>query len=337
MMRLLKELQEGELITSFALIYTCQIRFKKNGEPYLRLVLGDRSGRMEARLWEGGDRISLKEGDFVKFQARVENYAGTLQLIIQRIRKTKPQDAEQGFDVSNLVPSTEYDPEEMWDSLTRLINRHTIRPQVRSLLNSVLHRYGQEIRTFPAGVEVHHGYRGGYLEHILSVLESVLHFADKHSALDRDLLIAGAVLHDIGKLRELSGSVTPSYTVEGRLIGHIVLGRDLVREEASKISDFPPKLLTLLEHIILSHQGHLEWGSPKRPKIPEAIVLHYIDDLDAKLNRVFRLLRDDQESSEFTRYDRILERMIFKGEYAGEPEGDQEGNGGGGPPPLPES
>jgi 3'-5' exoribonuclease len=191
------------------------------------------------------------------------------------------------------------------------------------LVTEVLNENRDRILTFPAATEVHHNYWGGYLEHVLSVLKSALHYADRFPSLDRDLLVAGAILHDIGKLAERRAPQNPAYTAEGILIGHVVLGRDMVREAAKRIPDFPASLLVLLEHIVISHQGQPEWGSPKRPKIAEALVLHYIDDLDAKLNRFFRLLRDDQNDSDFTSYDRILERVLFKGgrdeEVAGVP------------------
>jgi 3'-5' exoribonuclease len=178
----------------------------------------------------------------------------------------------------------------------------------------MLENHKQQVRSYPAGTEIHHSYWGGFLEHVLSVVESCLYFADKYPSLDRDLLVAGAVLHDIGKMQELSDPKSPAYTTRGILIGHVVLGRDVLLQEARNVRDFPEEFLLLLEHMILSHQGQLEWGSPKRPKIPEALILHYVDDLDAKINRVFRVLEEDQGQSQFTSYDRYLGRVLFKAE-----------------------
>lgn len=316
-MKFIKSLAEGESVTSYGQIRKKQVRLKKNGEPYLRLVLGDTTGRIEGKVWENFEKFEkeIQEGEFVKYQGVVQTYNGSKQLIVKRIRKALPEDSSNGFDMKDLIPCTAYDIDEMWQKLCSLVAEHTTRPSVEALLKNVLEANEEKIKSYPAGIEIHHSYWGGFLEHVLSVLESLLFFADKYPNLDKDLLIAGALLHDIGKLEELSGANSPSYTARGHLIGHVVLGRDLLRKEAERIPDFPPRLLMLLEHLILSHQGQLEWGSPRRPKMPEALVLHYIDDLDAKLNRLFQVLSEDPGESDFTAYDRYLGRVLFKGDY----------------------
>lgn len=314
-MKLIRDLEEGERVVSFAHLRTLQVRQKKDGSPYLRLVLGDRTGRIEGRVWDSADQIfpQLQEGGFVKYRGRVETYNGARQLIVDQLRPVAWQDREAGFSERDLIPTTRYDIDAMWQELRAKVESETVRPAVRQALNNVLDRYADSVRTFPAGVEIHHEYYGGFLEHVLSLLGSVLFFADKYPDLDRDLLISGAILHDIGKLEELSGPLNPSYTAVGRLIGHVVIGRDIFREESKRIPDFPTELGMLIEHVILSHQGQLEWGSPKEPMIPEALLLHYVDDLDAKMNRMLRVIaEDDQPGSEFTRYDRYLNRFLYK-------------------------
>jgi len=321
-MKYIRDLKENESVVSFSSVRSKQIKSKRNGEPYLELVLADRTGQIEAKIWDDVDvwREQVQEGDFIKYKGRVQVYHGNRQLIVERVRKVAPSDEAEGFAESEVIPASEYDIDEMWDKLHHLISSNCRRPCVLQLLRSVLDHNRDKVKSFPAGTEIHHNYWGGFLEHVLSVLESALFFASKYPALDIDILVAGAVLHDIGKLEELGNPKNPSYTAKGILIGHVVLGRDLLREEARLIPDFPPDLLMLLEHVILSHQGQLEWGSPKEPKTPEALVLHYIDDLDAKMNRVFRLLRDDQNDSEFTAYDRFLGRAVFKGSVPAEPQ-----------------
>ena len=316
-MKFIKSLQERESVTSYGQIRKKQVRLKKNGEPYLRLVLGDSTGRIEGKMWENIEEFEkeIQEGDFVQYQGVVQTYNGSKQLIVKGIRKVLPGDPSNGFNVKDLIPCTEYDIDEMWQKLCSLVLEQTSRPCIVTLLNNVLEANEEQIKSYPAGIEIHHSYWGGFLEHVLSVLESALFFADKYPDLDKDLLIAGAILHDMGKLEELSGASNPSYTTRGYLIGHVVLGRDLLRKEADRIPGFPPQLLMLLEHLILSHQGKLEWGSPRRPKMPEAFILHYIDDLDAKLNRLYRILNEDPGDSDFTAYDRYLERVLFKGDY----------------------
>jgi len=314
-MRYIRDLKENEIVVSFSSVRSKQVKSKRNGEPYLELVLADRTGQIVAKIWDDIDvwREQVQEGDSIKYKGRVQLYNGSRQLVVERVRKVAPADQAEGFDESELIPSSDFDIDEMWDKLHALIASHCRRPCILQLLRSVLHNNRDKVRSFPAGTEIHHNYRGGFLEHVLSVLESALFFAAKYPALDPDLLVAGAVLHDIGKLEELGNPKNPAYTTKGILIGHVVLGRDILLDEARKIPDFPSDLLMLLEHLILSHQGQLEWGSPKEPKTPEALVLHYIDDLDAKMNRVFRLLRDDQNDSEFTAFDRFLGRAVFKG------------------------
>ncbi|HXK58528.1 MAG TPA: HD domain-containing protein [Acidobacteriota bacterium] len=319
-MKYIRDLKENESVVSFSSIRSKQVKSKRNGEPYLELVLADRTGEIAAKVWDDVDvlREELQAGDFIKYKGRVQIYNGSRQLIVERIRKVTPGDQAQGFAESEVIRTTEYDIDEMWDRLHSLITENCRRPCILQLLRSVLENNREKIRSFPAGTEIHHNYWGGFLEHVLSVLESALFFASKYPSLDRDLLVAGAVLHDIGKLEELGNPKNPTYTTKGILIGHVVLGRDILLEEARKIPDFPADLLVHLEHLILSHQGQLEWGSPKQPKTAEALVLHYIDDLDAKMNRVLRLLKEDQNDSDFTSFDRFLRRPVFKGSYTGD-------------------
>ncbi|MCH8819490.1 MAG: HD domain-containing protein [Acidobacteria bacterium] len=316
-MRLVSTLQDNDSVVSYSQVRAKQLRLKRNGEPYLRLVLGDRSGRIESKIWDRVEELhkEIQAGDFVKYQGVVQTYNGRRQMVINQIRKVRPEDSEAGFNPTELIPSTEYDIDEMWESLYALVLEHTSRPSIKQLLTQILDAHEEEIKSYPAGMEVHHGYRGGFLEHVLSVLKSALFFAGHYPDLDKDLLIAGAVLHDIGKLEELSGPDNPVYTTRGQLIGHVVMGFELVRKEAARIPEFPPTLLTLLEHLILSHQGQLEWGSPQPPKLPEALILHYLDDLDAKVNRFSQVLKEDPGDLDFTAYDRLLGRAVFKGGY----------------------
>lgn len=322
-MKYIRDLKENDNVTSFSMVRQKRIKLKRNGEPYIELILVDRTGQIEAKIWEDVNiwRDQIAEGDLVKYRGRVQVYNTSRQLILEKIRKTTAEDTADGFAEQEVIPATEYDIDEMWDRLNELVVQNCRTGAILQLLQNVLSRFRDRIKSYPAATEVHHNYWGGFLEHSLSVLDSAIYFSGKYPNLDRDLLVAGAVLHDIGKIEELANPHSPGYTTRGILIGHIVLGRDILREEAAKIPDFPSDRLVLLEHLILSHQGQLEWGSPKQPRIAEALVLHYIDDLDAKINRVFRLLRDDQNDTPFTAFDRILGRELFKGvPRNGEPE-----------------
>lgn len=316
-MKLVSTLQDNDSVVSYAQVRIKQLKTKRNGDPYLHLVLQDRSGRIEGKIWDQVENFQkiIEEGDFVKYRGVVQTYKGRKQLIVNNIRTTMERDVQSGLDLADLVPSTEYDVDEMWNSLRALVVEHISRPPMRQLLDQVLDTCEEKIKSYPAGMEVHHDYRGGLLEHIVSVLHSALFFADHYPNLDKDLLIAGAILHDIGKLDELRKPDNPVHTIRGQLIGHVVMGCTLVREEAAKIPKFSPMLLTLLEHLILSHQGKPEWGSPQTPKFPEALVLHYLDDLDAKINRFKKILGEDSGDSDFTAFDRILGRALFKGAH----------------------
>ena len=318
-MKLIKDLKVSESVSSYSQVHSKQVRFKRNGDPYLCLVLRDSSGQIDGKMWNQIESLNqaIEEGTFVKYQGNIEIYNGRKQLIVDRIRKVSPEDRINGFNESELIPSTEYDIEEMWFKLRSLVDEHTSKIHIKQLLSNVLERFQQEIKSYPAGVEIHHNYLGGFLEHVLSVLECVLFFGQKYPGLDKDLLVAGVILHDIGKMEELSSPNAPSYTVRGQLIGHVVLGFNLLQKEASRIPEFPALTLTLLGHLILSHQGRPEWGAPKLPQIPEALVLHYVDDLDAKMNRFYRVLKQDMGESDFTAFDRYLERSIYKGDREG--------------------
>ena len=316
-MESIRDLKEGHAVTSHAQLRSKQIRVKRNREIYLALLLGDRTGTIEAKIWDDVDdcQHQVQEGDFVKYRGTIELYNGSRQIIVERIRKINLEEDVDALDKRDLIPCTEHDVDQMWLRLNTLVVENTRRPCIRQLLTNILKKHQEKIRSYPAAKEIHHNYWGGFLEHVSSVLESALFFAKRYPSLDQDLLVAGAILHDIGKLEELQSPENPSYTTRGTLIGHVVLGHDLARREAASIPDFPDTLLMLLEHLILSHQGQPEWGSPRRPQIPEALVLHYLDDLDAKMNRFYKVLKEDPGNSDFTQFDRYLGRVIFRGKY----------------------
>lgn len=316
-MEFIRDLKEGDSFTSYSQVRSKQIRVKRKGGSYLALLLGDRTGSIEAKIWDDVDNCQhlVQEGDFVKYKGVVQLYNGSRQVIVERIRKINREKHTDAPDERDLVPCTEHDIDQMWLRLNTLVVENTTRPCIRQLLKNILKAHHEKIRSYPAAKEIHHNYWGGFLEHVLSVVESAVFFAKRYPGLDQDLLVAGATLHDIGKLEELRRPENPSYTTRGTLIGHVVLGRDLVRAEAASIPDFPDTLLVLLEHLILSHQGQPEWGSPRIPQIPEALVLHYLDDLDAKMNRWYKVLKEDRGDSDFTQFDRYLGRVIFRGQY----------------------
>ena len=307
------DFQLGDVVIAFALLRGVQRRTRRTGEEFLALELQDRTGSIGGKIWDLEESMSeLRNGDYVKVKARVEEYRGVLQLSIEKIRKVVESDREHGFQETDCEISTPCDIDEMWAKLQTLVDQEISDALVKQLLKNVLARTEGRFKYYPAAQEIHHGYRGGFLEHVLSVTQNCAYFAGHYPEVDKNLLVAGGVLHDIGKLEELTPAPAVEYTIQGRLVGHIILGRDLVREEAAKIPNFSEETLLLIEHLILSHQGDYDWGSPKRPKILEALILHYLDDLDAKVNHLQGVLQAHRGPGLFTGYDRILGRVLYK-------------------------
>ncbi|HEY3132160.1 MAG TPA: HD domain-containing protein [Acidobacteriota bacterium] len=311
--KFIRDFELSDVVITFALLRGVQKRTRRTGEEFLALELQDRTGSIGGKIWDLEESMSeLRSGDYVKVKARVEEYHGVLQLSIEKIRKVVESDREHGFQETDCVISTPCDIDEMWRKLQTLVDQEISDALVKQLVKNVLARTEGRFKYYPAAQEIHHGYRGGFLEHVLSVTQNCAYFAGHYPEADKNLLVAGGLLHDIGKLEELTPAPAVEYTVPGRLVGHIILGRDLVREEAAKIPNFPEETLLLIEHLILSHQGDYDWGSPKRPKILEALILHYLDDLDAKVNHLQGVLQAHRGPSLFTGYDRILGRVLYK-------------------------
>ena len=310
---------EGQAVTSFFLVRAKEIRRRRNGEPFLSLTLGDRTGELPAVMWEGFEEAaaSLHDGDIVKVQAAVGNYQGERQLQLQRIRLASEQD---GVDLEDFLPRSPRDPAAALDAL-QAATRRMGDPNLKALLED-LWADGEFVRAFtdaPAAKGLHHASLGGLVEHTASVVALCEMMAAHYEGVDRDLLVASAILHDVGKLRELRWRGTFEYTDPGRLLGHIVQGVLFVEERLRKFPDLPPPRRDQLLHNILSHHGELEWGSPKRPKTLEAVILHHVENLDGKVNQFQAFGREhrDPERPGWTTYIRVLDRYLYVGPEAG--------------------
>ncbi len=289
------------------------VRQGRSGELFISLSLQDRSGLVRARI--ANDAARLREefdaGDFVKVAGRTELFNGRMQLTIDKIRRVNPdQDRMEGFREEDCVLSAQRPVGEMWQELESLI-QHVRDPFIRELLQRIMTAQADKVRIWPAALTVHHAYRGGFLEHILSVARSALTLGAAYGA-DQDLLTAGALLHDIGKLQELEYDRATSYTRDGNLVGHVTLGTIMVRAAVADIPEFPDVLRTQVEHLIVSHHGHKEFGAPVEPMTIEAIILSAVDDLDAKINQVRQALAEEGEG-EFTAYHQRLGRVLWRG------------------------
>jgi 3'-5' exoribonuclease len=287
------------------------VRPGRNGE-FLSIMLQDSTGRIVARAFDDVERLKaeFEAGEFVKVKARANVYNDRLQLIVENIRRVHPeQDRQDGFREEDCVISSARPVEEMWSELQARIAKAGD-PFIRQLLEKIVCANEAKLRIWPAAQTLHHAYRAGFLEHVLQMAAVAESLAAAYRA-NADVLLAGVLLHDIGKLQDYE--LATSYSREGRLIGHIMLGSALVRDAAATIEGFPPLLLSEIQHLILSHHGCLEYGSPVTPMTVEAFILSFVDDLDAKINMVRQAIRDDTSDSEFTGYHSRLERVFWKG------------------------
>jgi 3'-5' exoribonuclease len=305
------ELSPGEPVRSSFLIQNKERKIASNGSAYLDLELRDSTGSLKAKLWDC-DRLKLnfEADDVVRVEGQLEEYRGSAQLKIRRIEKCPPEEV----DLRDYFPRSARDPEEMFASLVGRIRRMPEGP-VRQLILAVLEdpSIAPRFKLAPAATNFHHAYLGGLLEHVLSLVELGDQVSDHYPSLDRNLILAGLVLHDLGKLEELSYERGFHYSTRGQLIGHITIGLEMVQSKMQAIPDFPAPLKERLEHIILSHHGKLEFGSPKEPAFPEALVVHYLDDLDSKLESMrAQFVADHDRPGDFTSRNRALGRELLK-------------------------
>ncbi|HKY23212.1 MAG TPA: HD domain-containing protein [Vicinamibacterales bacterium] len=289
------------------------VRQGRSGDLYISLSLQDKTGLVRARIFNDAARLrdEFDNGEFVKVQGRTDLFNGRVQLLVEKIRRINPdQDKAQGFREEDCVLCAARPIEEMWGELQELI-QHVRDPHVRELLQKLATEHADKLRIWPAAQTVHHAYRSGFLEHILSVARSALTLGTIYGA-NQDLLTAGALLHDIGKLEELDYDRSTSYSREGNLVGHVTLGTMMVRAAMMSIPEFPDLLRTQIEHLIVSHHGQKEFGAPVEPMTIEAMILSAADDLDAKINQVRQALAEEGEG-EFTPYHSRLGRVLWRG------------------------
>jgi 3'-5' exoribonuclease len=302
----------GDTVQGFAYLKRREVRQDRSGRDYLDLELADSSGSILGRAWSDSSALSndFAARGYVKFRGQVQSYRDQLQLKVDQCRQAIEEDRRDGFDEAALVPSTKYDLADLEKRLRAILDGAVERPVLHRLAAETLAVHGPALLVHPAAKGIHHAFRGGLLEHVVSMLELALHFAAHYRELDRDLLLVGVLFHDLGKIQELGAMPDNDYTPVGRLVGHVVLGRDLLRERAAAIPDFPADLLLQLEHLVLSHQGRKEFASPVEPMTAEALALHAIDDIDSKL----AVLRALKEQGRGFVWARSLERFVWLGE-----------------------
>jgi 3'-5' exoribonuclease len=309
------ELVDGRDVTACFLVHDKQRKETRHLKPYLNLVLGDRTGIIEAKVWDDADRLDREfaADDVIGVRGKVSVYNERLQLTVTVAQTLEITDDDLEF----FLPASPRDRVLMGRELDALVDTIADRP-LRTLVQRCVGRktaLGKQFRIHPAAKRNHHAYLGGLLEHSLSVAKSAdrlaAHYAEQGARLDRDVLLAGALLHDVGKVRELTARRTFGYTDEGQLLGHILIGLQIVQREAEAVPGISPETLLHLLHLVASHQGRYEWASPKVPQTLEAVILHYADDLDSKMNPAMASLAGVDEGG-WSAYDKHLERALYR-------------------------
>jgi 3'-5' exoribonuclease len=288
-----------------------QVKPKKTGEPYLALTVGDRTGQLEAKMWDNvEDAIdAFEQDDFLKVKGLINKYKNRFQLTIHKVRRL----GDSEIDFADYLPKTSKNVDELWQSLNEFISSIND-PHLKGLIRAFLAdpEIAQAYRNAPAAKTLHHAYIGGLLDHVVSLFRSCDLVCRNYPQVNRDLLLAGAFLHDIGKIYELTYNRSFSYTTRGQLLGHMIIELDMLKEKIGLIPGFPAELRTLLEHLIISHHGQYEFGSPKLPMFPEALMLHYLDDLDSKMESMrAHFEREADLDSPWTSYNASLGRPLL--------------------------
>jgi 3'-5' exoribonuclease len=303
--------QENKIITSSFVVVSKQVKPKKTGDPYLALTLGDRTGQIEAKMWDNVEEAldAFEQDDFLKVKGLINKYKNRFQLTIHKLRRL----GESEIDFSDYLPKTTKNIDELWQTLTDFVASFE-NPHLKNLIQGFMAdpEIAQAYRNAPAAKTLHHAYIGGLLDHVVSLFRSCDLVCRNYPQVNRDLVLAGAFLHDIGKIHELTYNRSFTYTTRGQLLGHMIIELEMLQAKLSLVPDFPAEFKTLLEHLIISHHGQYDFGSPKLPMFPEALLLHYMDDLDSKMESMRALFeREAEQENPWTSYSPSLGRPLL--------------------------
>lgn len=303
---------ENQVITSSFLVSSKQIKPKKTGEMFLSLTLCDRSGQIDAKMWDNvNDAIDIfEQEDFVKIRGLINKYSNRFQLTIHKLRCME----EAEVDYADYLPKTSKDIDELWRTVYGYVS--SFQNQFLKLLLEAFMgdpQIAEAYRQAPAAKSLHHAFIGGLLEHVVSLMKLCEGVAPLYPAINRDLLLTGAFLHDIGKIHELNYQRSFSYSTKGQLLGHMIIELEMLHGKIALVPGFPAELKLLIEHLIISHHGRYEFGSPKLPMFPEALMLHYLDDLDSKMESM-RAHFEREPDADWTSYNGSLGRTLLNSE-----------------------
>jgi 3'-5' exoribonuclease len=310
--RFITDIKAGDVVDDIFVLAEKILSQKRDGDNFLNVTLSDKTGTLKGVVWNNVDQIAaaVTSGDFVSIRGTIGEYKGMLQLIVKGMDPCAPE----VVDPSDFLPATSRDIDGMFQRLVKITESLTT-PYLKKLFDAFWKdkEFVRKFKTAPAAKKMHHAYIGGLLEHTLSMTSLADKVAGHYSGIDRDLLVSGAVLHDIGKIDEFEYQFKIDYTDEGRLLNHIVIGIKMVDEKLSGIEDFPEDRILLLKHLIVSHHGAREFGSPEPPKTIEAVLLNYIDEIDSKVNGIRDFMASEDPNETWTSYHRLLERHFYKG------------------------
>lgn len=303
--------QENQTITSYFVVASKQVKAKKNGEVYLSLVLADRSGQLQANMWDNvSDAIDgFDQDDFVKAKGVIHKYNGRWQMTVHKLRKL----GDTEIDYSDYIPKTSKDIDELWAKLGEFVESFE-NPWLKQLLHAFMSDevLATAYKCAPAAKTLHHAFVGGLLDHVVSLFTVCDLASRNYPDVNRDLLLTGAFLHDVGKVHELTYQRSIAYTTKGQLLGHMIIELEMLHEKLAGIPGFPDELKILIEHLIISHHGQYEFGSPKLPMFPEALMLHYLDDLDSKMEAMrAQFAREAELPGAWTSYNPSLGRPLL--------------------------
>ncbi len=302
---------ESQTITSNFVVASKQIKTKKSGEPYLALILADRSGQVQANMWDNVSDVlhAFEQDDFIKVKGMVQKYNGRWQVTVHKARKL----GDSEIDYTDYLPKTTKDIDQLWKTLGEFVESFE-NPWLKRLVQDFMadEAIASAYRTAPAAKTLHHAYIGGLLDHVVSLFTVCDLTARNYPQVNRDLLLTGAFVHDIGKIHELGYQRSISYTTKGQLLGHMIIELEMLHKKLAEIPGFPDELKILIEHLIISHHGQYEFGSPKLPMFPEALMLHYLDDLDSKMESMrAQFERESEQETAWTSYNPSLGRPLL--------------------------
>jgi len=308
-----RSFKANEEVRAYLLLKEKHLRLTRDGKPYLDVMLSDRSGTIIGKIWEHAGEIEpmIETGSPVGVRAIVEDYKGVRQLNIKRIVPVNEEDfSSKGFSWELILPQSDSNSDKLWKFIEKTIGKVN-NPCLNELLQLLIVNNRGKILKHPASLRLHHATMGGFLEHMSYMLNLGIHAAKQYK-LDQDLVIAGILLHDIGKLDELSGYPNNLYTDEGNFLGHVVMGYNMVDKAITQIKDFPNDLALKLKHILLSHQGEYENQSPKKPVFPEALLIHYLDELDARMDMMKTAINQELDDGDWTSVKNYFHVPLYK-------------------------